>query len=61
VPGRPLAIEEFLTSPEYSIAIVGNPELGLRSQAPEKAGRFRYVEEGVEADDRRLRPRLSSR
>jgi hypothetical protein len=36
VLGCPLLIEEFLTGPEYSIAIVGNPELGLRSQAPEE-------------------------
>jgi D-alanine-D-alanine ligase len=30
MPGRPILIQEFLTGPEYSIGIIGNPGLALR-------------------------------
>jgi D-alanine-D-alanine ligase len=30
MPGRPILIQEFLTGPEYSVGIVGNPGAGLR-------------------------------
>ncbi|MSO70663.1 MAG: methyltransferase domain-containing protein [Alphaproteobacteria bacterium] len=29
LPGRPVLIQEFLTGPEYSVSIIGNPGLGL--------------------------------
>ncbi len=30
LPGRPLLIQEFLSGPEYSVTIIGNPGLGVR-------------------------------
>jgi D-alanine-D-alanine ligase len=30
LPGRPILIQEFLTGPEYSLGIIGNPGAGLR-------------------------------
>jgi D-alanine-D-alanine ligase len=30
LPGRPVLVQEFLGGPEYSVALVGNPGLGLR-------------------------------
>lgn len=30
LPGTPILIQEFLTGPEYSVAIVGNPGAGMR-------------------------------
>ncbi|MBX6367207.1 MAG: methyltransferase domain-containing protein [Rhodospirillales bacterium] len=30
MPGRPILLQEFLTGPEYSVGIVGNPGLGMR-------------------------------
>ncbi len=34
MPGRPILIQEFLTGPEYSIGIIGNPGLSLRALPP---------------------------
>jgi D-alanine-D-alanine ligase len=34
MPGRPLLIQEFLTGPEYSVGIIGNPGLGSRVLPP---------------------------
>ncbi|MSP83017.1 MAG: methyltransferase domain-containing protein [Alphaproteobacteria bacterium] len=31
LPGRSFLVQEFLTGPEYSVALVGNPGLGLRA------------------------------
>src|SRR5690606_14961421 len=28
LPGRPLLIQEYLTGPEYSVCVIGNPGLG---------------------------------
>ena len=32
-PRRPILVQEFLTGPEYSVSLVGNPEQGLRALA----------------------------
>ncbi|MBV9862692.1 MAG: methyltransferase domain-containing protein [Alphaproteobacteria bacterium] len=34
MPGRPILIQEFLTGPEYSIGIIGNPGLSYRVLPP---------------------------
>src|ERR1700686_2844820 len=34
MPGRPILIQEFLTGPEYSIGIIGNPGLAFRVLPP---------------------------
>jgi D-alanine-D-alanine ligase len=34
MPGRPILIQEFLTGPEYSIGIIGNPGLASRALPP---------------------------
>lgn len=31
LPGRPILVQEFLTGPEYSVAILGNPGIGFRA------------------------------
>jgi D-alanine-D-alanine ligase len=32
-PRRPILVQEFLTGPEYSVSLVGNPDQGLRALA----------------------------